>query len=106
MQFQQLQEQYQMFATQRAQMELQFRELESTMERLSGVSDDAPLYQTIGSILVKVDDHSRLVGELTERKETLNRRIESMKGQEERLKQRLESMGNELNRKIKDSGID
>lgn len=105
MQFQQLQEQYQLFATQRAQMELQLKELDSTMERLESVDENTPLYQNVGAILVKIKQKGTLVEDLSERKETFTRRIDSMKGQEERLKQRLESMGNELNQKIKDSGF-
>ena len=105
MQFQQLQEQYQLFATQRAQMELQLTELGSTMEKLTTVDEGTPLYQNVGAILIKVDQKAKLVDELTERKEKFTRRIDSMKEQEERLKKRLESIGNELNQKIKDSGF-
>ena len=104
-QFQQLQEQYQLFSAQRAQMEFQFRELEGTLEKLSKVDDATPLYQDIGSILVRVKEKNSLVEELNEKKETLSRRVQSMKQQEERLKQRLESMGTELNKKLQGAGI-
>lgn len=105
MQFQQLQEQFQLFSTQRAQMELQLKEISMTIERLGSVKEDTTIYQHVGSLLVKVDGRKKLEDELNDRTETITRRIESMKGQEERLKQRLESMGNELNEKIKSAGL-
>lgn len=104
-QFQQLQEQFQLFSTQRAQMEMQLRETGSTLDKLTGLDDATSLYQNVGSVLIKVIDRKKLMDELGERKETLSRRIGSMKQQEERLKERLESMGNELNEKLKSSGL-
>lgn len=104
-QFQQLQEQLQLFSAQRAQMEMQLRELESTLDKLHDVDDSTPLYQNLGSVLMKVRDRKSLLDELNERKETLSRRVGSMKQQEERLKQRLESMGSELNTKLKNAGL-
>jgi len=105
MQFQQLQEQFQMFSTQRAQMELQLKEINLTVEKLGTVAEGTTIYQNVGSLLVKIDERKTLEDELGDRTETITRRIDSMKGQEERLKQRLESMGNELNEKIKSAGL-
>jgi len=104
-QFQQLQDQFQMFSGQRAQMELQLRELDSTLDKLKDVDESTQLYQNLGSVLIQVKDKNSLVDELTDRKETIDRRVESMKQQEERLKQRLESMGTELNNKLKHAGL-
>jgi prefoldin beta subunit len=104
-QFQQLQEQYQMFSTQRAQMELQLKEFEGTIEKLTGIEDPTDLYQTIGSVMVKVSSKDKLLEDLAEKVETITRRVGSMKQQEDRLKTRLESMGKELNEKIKNSGL-
>jgi len=104
-QFQQLQEQFQLFSTQRAQMEIQLREIDATLEKLGTVDDSTPLYQSIGSVLLKVDGKKTLTDDLTENKETITRRINSMKEQEDRLKQRLESMGKELNAKLQNSGL-
>ena len=104
-QFQQLEEQLQAFAAQRAQMELQLRDISNTLEKLKDVEPDTPMYQNIGSVLIRVKDKSALMEELQERKESLYRRVESMKMQEERLKKRLESMGNELNQKLQGAGL-
>ncbi len=72
-QFQQLEEQLQAFAAQRAQMELQLRDITNTLEKLKDVDADTPMYQSIGSVLVKVKDKSKLMEELQEKKESLTR---------------------------------
>lgn len=104
-QFQQLQEQYQMFSSQRTQMELQLREIENTLEKLQSVDESTPLFQNLGSVLVRVETKKDLIDELKEKVEIITRRVSSMKEQEDRLKGRLESMGTELNKKIQESGL-
>lgn len=86
-------------------MELQIRELDSTLEKLKETDDSAVFYQNVGSLLLKVDERKSLEDELNTRKETFSRRVNSMKEQEDRLKQRLESMGKELNEKLKNAGL-
>lgn len=86
-------------------MELQLREFENTLEKLKSVNESTPLFQNLGSVLVRVEKKKDLEDELNERVEIITRRVTSMKEQEDRLKSRLESMGNELNKKIQDSGL-
>ena len=103
--FQQLQEQYQFYSSQRVQMEHQLSEIENTMGRLKDIDDGTPLYQNLGSVLIRVKGKKSLEDEMDEKKQTLQRRTDSMKQQEERLKKQIESMGEELNEKLKSSGL-
>ena len=54
-QFQQLQGQLQAIANQRMQVELQLKDIESTLEELGKFSDSAELYKNVGSLLVKAE---------------------------------------------------
>jgi prefoldin beta subunit len=94
--FQQLQQQAQVVVGQRAQLELQVRELERTLEELGKATDDAPIYRSVGSLLIRAKDRAALQAELAEQKETAEVRLTSMKRQEEKLRERLTSMQKEL----------
>jgi prefoldin beta subunit len=95
-QLQELQQQAQVVVSQRQQVELQVREIERTLEELAKVPADAPLYRSVGSILVRATDREGLVSELTDQKETLTVRLESAKRQETRLRERVTALQTEL----------
>ena len=95
-QLQELQQQAQVIVQQRQQIELQVRELERTLEELAKVAPDAPLYRSVGSLLVKTQDREGLVNELTDQKETMTVRLESAKRQETRLRERVTALQTEL----------
>jgi len=91
-QYQQLQQQLQVLGTQRLQLEAKLREVESTLEELSRLSEKAPVYKSIGVLLVKADDREALKKELEEHKETLTIRIKSIQKQEKALGERFEDL--------------
>lgn len=95
-QLQELQQQAQVVVSQRSQLEVQVREIERTLEELEKVAADAPLYRSVGSLLVRVQDRGTLVNELTDQKETLTVRLESAKRQETRLRERVTALQTEL----------
>jgi prefoldin beta subunit len=94
--FQQLQQQAQVIVSQRAQLEVQVRELERTLEELAKVADDAPIYKSAGSILVRAKDKAAVKAEVEEQKETSEVRLGSLKRQEEKLRERLTSLQKEI----------
>lgn len=94
--FQQLQQQAQVVVGQRAQLEMQLKETEKTIEELGKVGDQAPIYRSAGALLVRAKDKASVVSELQEQKETTEVRLTSMKRQEEKLRERLTSLQKEL----------
>src|SRR5690348_16492645 len=88
-QLQELQNQAAIVVQQRQQLELQVRELERTLEELTKVPKEAPLYKSVGSLLVQVSDREGLERDLTDQKETMTVRLESAKRQEQRLRERV-----------------
>jgi len=96
MQFQQLQAQLQMFQAQKQQMQAQAREIEHALEALGKVADDAPVYRTAGSLLMRTSGKADVVKDLTSEKETLDVRLKSLEKQDQRLQEKY----NELQQKL------
>lgn len=94
--FQQLQQQAQVVVGQRAQLELQLKETEKTLEELGKVDDKAPIYRAAGALLIRAKDKAAITSELQEQKETTEVRLASMKRQEEKLRERLTSLQKEI----------
>ncbi len=103
-QLQQLQQQLQVIATQRAQLEVKEREIEATLEELKKTKDDTPVYKSIGTLLIKADNKEGLVKELDEHKETIGVRVKTLKKQETTLSERYQSLGEKLSNVLKDTG--
>jgi prefoldin beta subunit len=95
-QLQELQQQAQVVISQRQQLEVQVREVERTLEELVKVGPEAPLFRSVGSLLVSVQDRAKLEADLRDQQETMMVRLESAKRQEARLRERMQSMQNEL----------
>ncbi len=91
-QYQQLQQQLQVLATQRLQLEAKLREVDSTLEELGKLSSGATVYKSIGILLVKTEDREALKKELEEHKETLTIRVKSIQKQEKALGERFEDL--------------
>jgi prefoldin beta subunit len=100
-QYQELQRQAQVIIAQRQQLELQLRELERALEELDKLSDDKPIYRSIGSLLVRVESREGIIKELKEEKETTEIRAKTLDRQIERLRERLNSLQKELSEQIK-----
>lgn len=99
-QFQQVQQQVQVLATQRQQLELLMRETEKALEELGKLPEDAGVYKTLGGIMVR-SDKATLQKELSEQKETLDLRIKALQRQEERSIQRLREMREKIDKELK-----
>ena len=99
-QFQQLQQQLQVLATQRLQLEAKLREVEGTLEELGKVGADTPVYRSTGSLLIRVEDRGSLAKELEEQKETLGIRVNTIKKQEKSLGERYEQLQQKLSQAL------
>ena len=93
---QQLQRNLQAILAQKQQVELESTEAEQALSELGTLTEDAVIYKSIGSLLVK-SEKSKVEVELKERKELLATRTQVLGKQEERLRRQL----NELQAKLK-----
>jgi len=88
---QQLQQTLQAVLTQKQQLELELTETEQALSELEKVTDDAVIYKSIGSLLVK-SEKATVTTELNERKDLLNMRIGVLGKQEERLRSQVKDL--------------
>jgi len=88
---QQLQQTLQSVLVQKQQVELELTEVEQALSELQKVADDAVIYRSIGSLLVKTEK-ARVVADLNERKELLNMRATVLGKQEERLRSQIKEL--------------
>ncbi len=95
-QYQQLQQQLQLLANQRLQLEAKLREIDGTLEELNKLTGDTQVYKSIGMLLVRQDDREGLTKELNEHKETLTVRVKSIQKQEKSLSERFEQLGEKI----------
>jgi prefoldin beta subunit len=103
-QFQQLQQQLQTVLSQKMQMEAQLRETENTLEELVNVTDDAPIYKNVGSLLIKANDKESVVKEIEENKETLEIRVKTLNRQEKQMRERYQSLQDQLQKALGSAG--
>ena len=66
-------------------------EIDQTLAELQKTADDAVIYKTIGSLLVR-SDKAKVTADLTERKELLATRTTVLARQEERLRSQLKEV--------------
>ena len=96
MQFQQIQQEVQIIAQQKYQVDVQITELEKTMEELDKVKKGAEVYKSVGTILVRASNKADLKKELEEKKETLEIRVKTLAKQEKTLREMHQNLQEEL----------
>lgn len=96
-QMQQAQQQVQALAKQKQQLEMNLKETEKALDEISEMSEETPMYKSIGGIMARTKK-SDAKEELEDKRETLNLRIKQVERQEERVSKRLE----ELRAKVQD----
>lgn len=99
---QQLQQTLQAVMTQKQQLEIEVSETEKATSELDKVTDQTPVYKSVGSLLVK-SDRQALLAELKERKELLGTRVTVLGRQEERTKERIKELQEKLQEKLRPS---
>lgn len=100
---QQLQQTLQVVVTQKQQLEIELSEAEKALSELEKITDDVPVYKSVGSILLKTDRQG-LMSELKEKKELTNTRVTVLRKQEERTRERLKELRDRLQQRLKTSG--
>ena len=97
---QQLQQTLQSVLTQKQQLELELLEIDQALEELEKTSEDAVIYKSVGSLLIK-SDKSKITNELKERKELANMRISVLGKQEERLRGQVKELQTKLEKDLR-----
>ena len=90
--FEHLRAQYQSIATHLLQFKQVFRETERAIEEMETLKSDARVYREVGSLLIEVDDRTKLKEELNEKRETMEIRLKALQSQETDLKEHLMKM--------------
>jgi len=97
---QQLQQTLQAVLTQKQQLELELNEVEQALSELEKLTDEAVIYKSIGSLLVK-SERTKVTTELNERKDLLNTRISVLGKQEERLRSQVKELQTKLQQDLR-----
>lgn len=97
---QQLQQTLQVVVAQKQQLELERSEIERALGELEKMSDDAVIYKSIGSILVKVE-RQKMINELRERDELLNTRVVVLSRQQKRAEERINELQKSLQARLR-----
>ncbi len=97
---QQLQQTLQGVLTQKQQLELELTEVEQALDELEKLTDNATIYRSIGSLLVK-SEKGKVTTDLNERKELLDMRINVLGKQEERLRAQVKELQTKLQRDLR-----
>lgn len=92
---QQLQQTLQSVLAQKQQVEHELAETEQTMNELQKLTDDAVVYKATGSLLIRAEK-TKILPELTERKELLSTRVTVLTKQEERIRAQLKEVQTKL----------
>jgi len=80
---------------QKQQVDAEQTELEQSVAELQKMADDAVIYKSIGSLLVKAEK-AKVTEELVERKELLTTRTTVLARQEERLRSQVKEVQTKL----------
>jgi len=92
---QRLQQTLQSILAQKQQVDVESSETEQALGELQKMTDDAVIYKAMGTILVKTE-RTKMVTELTERKDLLSTRVTVLGKQEERLRNQLKDIETQL----------
>jgi len=92
---QQLQQTLQSVMAQKQQVDMEQSEVEQTLNELQKTADEAIIYKSIGSLLVK-SEKAKVTTDLVERKELLTTRSTVLTRQEERLRSQVKEVQTKL----------
>jgi prefoldin beta subunit len=92
---QQLQQTLQSVLAQKQQVELEMSEIDQASTELQKLADDAVVYKATGSLMIRAEK-TKMIAELSERKDLLNARVTILAKQEERLRSQLKELQTKL----------
>jgi prefoldin beta subunit len=96
---QRLQQTLQSILAQKQQVQVESSETEQALGELQKMTDDAAIYKAMGTILVKTE-RTKMITELTERKDLFSTRVTVLGKQEERLRNQLKDIETQLRRDL------
>lgn len=94
-------QQLQMLGRQRSQMEVMQSESKRAKEALDEVAEDAPVYRSLGALLVR-DDRAKALARLTDDLETLEIRVKRLRDQEDALQKELQRLQTEIEKALQE----
>lgn len=100
-QLQQAEEQIRTVSVTKQQLELQLNEISKALKELENVSEG--IYRSIGGLMIPVEK-DRVTEELSEKKETLDVKIQSLGKQESRLRDRIQNLQQQIQSSLKSMG--
>lgn len=95
-QLQQFNAQLQATSQQRSQFEAMKNETDKAIEALKELEEDATVYRSVGSLLLKDKGRDAALKRLEDDQETLEVRVKRMRGQEEELRKNLQELQQKL----------
>jgi len=101
-QYQNAQQQLQIIATQKLQVEAKLKEIEMTLKELEKAKGKR-IYKSIGMILIEVDDMESLKKELEELVETYNLRVRTLERQEKGVREKFQKLHEQLSKTFSSS---
>ena len=96
---QQLQQTFQAVISQKRQLELELNGGQNALEELDKITDDALVYKSVGSLLIKVEK-KKIVEDLKENKELLNARISLLGRQQKRVEERIKELQSNIQSRL------
>ncbi|MGQ9478424.1 MAG: prefoldin subunit beta [Thermoproteota archaeon] len=92
---QQLQQTLESLYIQKEQAKMEERELESTLQELSYITDETPVYSIAGRIIIR-KNRTDLINKLNEQKELVKVKISAIERQESKVRERVSELEAEL----------
>lgn len=92
-------QQLQALAQQRGQLDLMRSESERAHKALETLGEDAPVYRSVGALLLR-DDRATALERLSDEKDTLEIRLKRLKQQEEHLAEQFEALQAEVQKAL------
>jgi prefoldin beta subunit len=92
---QQLQQQLQTVAAQKAQYEMAIRESRKAIEELKDLPEDVEVFNNVGTVMVQQKKEKVLTG-LSEKVESLELRVKSLEKQEKAMQARFEQLSTQI----------
>ncbi len=102
---QQMRMQLQMIMQQRQQVDLRLKEIDEALGELNTTDAKAPIYKSIGSILIKTKGKTEVVKDLKSDKESMELRKTTLEKQEGRTKENLNELQSKVQNSLSSSGI-
>jgi len=102
---QQMRMQLQMIMQQRQQVDLRLKEIDEALGELNTTDAKAPIYKSIGSILIKTKGKTEVVKDLKSDKESMELRKTTLEKQEGRTKEKLNELQSKVQNSLSSSGI-